>query len=116
MYSQRVTIHPRPEKIAEARALLLARVKTTQASGQRVALGELVVGRHAPEFSVTLLFDDLAAFEAQRKRNQADAKFQTFATKLAATVRKPVRIDLFETLVAMPGTERAARTARARKR
>jgi hypothetical protein len=116
MYSQRVTVYPRPEKIAEARALLLARVKTTQASGQRVALGELVVGRHAPEFQVTLLFDDLAAFEAQRKRNQADASFQTFVTKLAATLRKPVGQDLFEVHVAMPGTATAPKAARARKK
>jgi hypothetical protein len=116
MYSQRVTVHPRPDKIAEARALLLARVKTTQASGQRVAFGELVVGRHAPEFQVTLLFDDLAAFEAQRKRNQADASFRTFGTKLAATLRKPVGVDLFEIHVAMPGTGSAPKAARARKK
>ncbi len=63
MYQQRVTVRPNPEKVAEARALLVARAKATQASGQRVALGELVAGKHAPEFQVILLFDDLAAFE-----------------------------------------------------
>jgi hypothetical protein len=116
MYSQRVTVHPSPTKIAAARALILARVKTGQASGQRIAFGELVVGRHAPEFQITILFDDLAAFEAQRKRNQADASFRTFGTKLAATLRKPVGVDLFEVLVAMPGTEPAAKGGRARKK
>jgi hypothetical protein len=116
MYSQRVTVHPRPDKIAAARALILARVKAGQARGQRIAFGELVVGRHAPEFQITILFDDLAAFEAQRKRNQADAAFRTFGTKLAATLRKPVGIDLFEVLVAMPGTGPAAKAAPARKK
>jgi hypothetical protein len=115
MYSQRVTVHPSPGKIAAARALILARVKTGQARGQRIAFGELVVGRHAPEFQITILFDDLAAFEAQRKRNQADAGFRTFGTKLAATLRKPVGVDLFEVLVAMPGTE-PTKGGRARKK
>jgi hypothetical protein len=116
MYSQRVTIHPSPDKIAAARTLLLARVKTTRAAGARVAFGELVVGRHAPEFQITLLFDDLAGFEAQRKRNQADAGFQTFVTKLAATLRKPVGVDLFEVLVAMPGTDSSSKAGQARRK
>jgi len=116
MYMQRVTVHPSPDKIAPARVLLLARAKTNRAAGQRIALSELVVGGHAPEFQITILFDDLAAFEAQRKRNQADKSFQTFATKLAATLRKPARIDLFEVLVAMPGTDPASKAGRARKK
>ena len=48
LYSQRVTIHPNSDKINETRALLVQRVKTTQATGQQVALAELVAGRHAP--------------------------------------------------------------------
>ena len=115
MYAQRVTVHPSPDKIAAARTLLLARVKTGRASGQQIALGELVLGRRAPEFQVTILHSDLAAFEAQRKRNQADKGFQTFATKLAATLRKPVGQDLFEVLVAMPGTEPSAKARAGRK-
>ncbi len=91
-------------------------MKIGQSRGQRIAFGELVAGKHAPEFQITILFDDLAAFEAQRKRNQADAAFQTFGTKLAATLRKPIVIDLFEILVAMPGTEPAAKAARAGKK
>ncbi len=116
MYTQRVTIHPSSEKIAAVRTLLLARVKANRAAGQRIAFGELVAGRHAPEFQITILFDDLAAFEAQRKRNQADKSFQAFATKLAATLREPVLTELFEVLVAMPGTEPASKPARARKK
>ena len=50
MYQQRVTVRPNPEKVAEARALLVARAKATQASGQRVALGELVAGKHYRSF------------------------------------------------------------------
>ena len=120
MYQQRVTVRPSPDKVAEARALLVAQAKTTQARGQRVALGELVAGRHGPEFQVILLFDDLAAFEAMRKRNQADAAFQKFASKLASISREPVAIELFEVLVVMPGVESAspkrASAARAKRK
>ena len=120
MYQQRVTVRPNPEKVAEARALLVARAKATQAGGQRVALGELVAGKHGPEFQVILLFDDLAAFDALRKRNQADAAFQKFATKLASVSREPVAVELFEVLVVMPGLEspspRRARTGARAKR
>jgi len=116
MYQQRVTIHPSPDKIAAARALLLARVKGAQAGGQRIALGELAVGRHAPEFQIIILFDDIAAFEAQRKRNQADPTFQKFAAKLATMLREPVGIDLFEVLVIMPGTGPSPAAARGRRK
>jgi hypothetical protein len=116
VYLQRVTIHPNPGTIASARALLLARVKGARAGGQQIALGELVVGRHAPEFQINILFSDLAAFEAQRKRNQADATFQKFAAKLATMLRKPVGIDLFEMLVTMPGTEPSSTAGRARRK
>jgi len=116
VYQQRVTIHPNPDKIAAARALLSARVKTAQAAGQQIALGELIAGRHAPEFQVIILFKDLAAFEAQRKRNQADPTFQKFATKLAATLREPIGIDLFEVLAVMPGLESSPAAGRARRK
>ena len=116
MYSQRVTILPSSEKIADVRALLVQRVKTTQASGQQVALAELVAGRHAPEFTVTLLFSDLSAFEAMRKRNQSDVAFQKFAAKLASLVRKPVAIELFEIVVPMPGMGTPAVAVRAKRK
>jgi hypothetical protein len=107
VYQQRVTVRPHPEKIAEARALLVARAKATQAAGQRIALGELVAGQHGPEFQVILLFDDLAAFEAARRRNQADTTFQKFTAKLASVLREPAAVELFEVLVVMPGVESA---------
>jgi hypothetical protein len=108
MFSQRVTIHPSPDKIAAARTLLQARVTAGQAAGQQIALSELIAGKQAPEFQVIVLYPDLAAFEAQRKRNAADKSFVAFATKLAATLRAPVITELFEVLVAMPGTGPAA--------
>ena len=108
MYQQRVTIRPNADKIAEARALLVARVKATQAAGGQAALGEIVAGKHAAEFQVILLFKDLAALDAMRKRNQADKSFQTFATRLASISREPAAIEIFEILVAMPGTDTSA--------
>ena len=68
-----------------------------------------------------LLFDDLAAFDDLRKRNQADATFQKFATKLASISREPVAVELFEVLVVMPGfslpsPRRAGAGARAKRK
>ena len=102
MYMQRVSIYPDPQKVAEVRSMLVERAKARQAAGMRLALSELVAGGHAPQFTVSLLFDDLAAFEASRKRDQADADFQKFIGKLASSIRKPSAFDLMEVLVQMP--------------
>jgi quinol monooxygenase YgiN len=102
MYMQRVSIYPDPEKVAEVRALLTERAKARQSSGTRVALSELVAGSHAPQFTVSTLFDDLAAFEALRKRDQSDADFQKFVAKIGSLIRKPAAFDLMEVLVPMP--------------
>ncbi|HYM16035.1 MAG TPA: hypothetical protein VEZ14_10790 [Dehalococcoidia bacterium] len=103
MYMQRISIYPTPEKVGEARALLVERAKLRQEAGLRLALSELVAGAHAPQFTVSVLFNDLAAFEASRKRDQADADFQKFVAKLASLVRKPMGFDLMEVLAPMPG-------------
>ena len=102
VYMQRVSIYPDPEKIADVRSMLVERVKIRQGAGIRVALSELVAGSDTPQFTVSLLFDDLAAFEAQRKRDQADGDFQKFVGKLASLVRKPIAFDLLEVLAQMP--------------
>ena len=100
MYAQRVTIYPRPESIREVRELLVERVKARQAAGIRVGLSELVAGSHTPQFTVASRFDDLAAFEASRKRDQSDADFQKFVAKLTSLLREPTAFDLLEVLVA----------------
>jgi hypothetical protein len=102
VYMQRITIYPNPEKVGEVRALLVERAKLRQGAGMRLALNELVAGGHAPQFTVSLLFDDLAAFEASRKRDQSDADFQKFVGKLSSMIRKPNAFDLMETLLPMP--------------
>lgn len=115
MYSQRVTIRPNADQVASVRALLTQRVKATQAAGQQAALAELIAGRHTPEFTVTLLFSDVSAFEAARKRNQSDAAFQKFATKLASMSRKPASIELLEVLMPMPAAKAAPAARRKSK-
>jgi quinol monooxygenase YgiN len=102
MYMQRVSLYPQPEKVAEVRALLVERVKARQSSGIRVALAELIAGSDTPQFTVSTLFEDLAAFEAFRKRDQSDADFQKFVAKIASLIRKPAVFDLMEVLVPMP--------------
>jgi hypothetical protein len=102
MYMQRVSIYPNPTNIVEVRTLLIERAKARQASGTRVALSELVAGSNTPQFIVSTLFEDLAAFEALRKRDQADADFQKFVAKIGSLIRKPAGFDLMEVLVPMP--------------
>ncbi len=102
MYMQRISIYPDPEKIADVRSLLLERAKARQGAGIRLALSELVAGSDTPQFTVSTLFDDLAAFEAQRKRDQSDGDFQKFVGKIASLIRKPTAFDLMEVLVQMP--------------
>jgi hypothetical protein len=102
MYMQRVTIYPDPQKVADVRSLLIERAKLRQSAGMRLALTEMVAGGHGPQFTVNLLFEDLAAFEASRKRDQADADFQKFVGKLTSMIRKPNAFDLMEVVVPMP--------------
>ena len=102
MYMQRISIYPDPEKVGEVRAMLVERAKLRQGAGMRIALNELVAGAHAPQYTVSMLFDDLAAFEASRKRDQSDADFQKFVAKLSSLIRKPTGFDLMETLLPMP--------------
>ena len=102
MYMQRISIYPDPEKIAEVRTMLIERAKARQSSGTRVALSELVAGSDTPQFTVSTIFDDLAAFEAFRKRDQADVEFQKFVAKISSLIRKPTDFDLLELLVPMP--------------
>ncbi len=103
MYMQRITIFANPEKVGELRALLIERAKARQAAGMRLALTEMVAGGHGPQFTVNVLFNDLAAFEEARKRDQADGDFQKFVGKLTSLIRKPNNFDLLEVIVPMPG-------------
>ncbi len=101
MYMQRISIYPRSDKVGEARALLQERVKTRQSEGLRAALSELAVGGDGPRFVIALMFNDLAAFEDLRRRNQADASFQAFFAKITSLERKPAEVELFEVVVPM---------------
>ena len=101
MYMQRVTIYPIPDNIAEVRTLLVERAKARQAAGMQLALSELVAGNDAPQFTVAVRFDDLAAFEASRKRDQSDADFQKFVARLTSLLRRSNAFDLAEVLVPM---------------
>lgn len=102
MYMQRVSIYPNPDKVPDVRAMVTERVKARQAGELRVALSELVAGADAPQFTVSILWNDLAAFESGRKSDQADGDFQKFVGKLTTLIRKPNDFDILEVLVPMP--------------
>ena len=82
--------------------MLIERAKARQAAGVRVAISEVVAGSHTPQFTVSTLVEDLAAFEALRKRDQADVDFQKFVAKIGSLIRQPAGFDLMEVLVQMP--------------
>jgi len=102
MYMHRISIYPNADKVPEVRAMVTERVKARQSGGLRVALAELVAGTDAPQFTVSVLWNDLAAFEARRKSDQADADFQKFVAKLSTSIRRPSDIDILEVLLPMP--------------
>ncbi len=102
MYMQRVSIYPRSDKVAEARTLLQERARARQTAGIRIALAELAAGAGGPLFTISILFDNLAAFEELRRRNQSDTDFQSFVAKLTSLERKPGEVELFEVVVPMP--------------
>ena len=101
-YVQRALNYPAQGKGPELRALLEERVKGVQSSGQPASLSASVYGSDGPIFITALSFQDLAALESYRRRNQADPRFQAFGVKLNPLVRQVTRVELFEALIAMP--------------
>lgn len=105
MYTQRVTYYPAVGKGPELRALLEERVKHVQSAGAEVALGVRMFGGPAGNpYIVNLRFQDLAAVEAYRRRNQADPAFAAYNAKVATTLSCAAEIELYETVIPNPAT------------
>ena len=102
MYMHRVCIYPKPENIDDVRTMFVERIKSRQAQGARAEFTELVSGSKTPQFAVSTLYEDMAAFEAAQQMYQSDAGAQSFLAKLGLLIREPLANDLLEVLLPMP--------------
>ena len=102
MIVQRTRIAPALGKGAAVEAELVQAVKNGQAKGRRVALGRRILSSEGPAFVVTLLADDVAALDAVRRENQADAEFQARGARLAPLLAGPIRQIVLESIITAP--------------
>lgn len=101
MITIRARIYPQLDKVAEARDFMMEWIKQGQANGRKVALAQRIYTSEGPMLMVPRQYADLAAADAQRKENQADAAWMERANTLATLVREPIRQSIEETLVPM---------------
>jgi hypothetical protein len=99
VFIQRTRIVPALGKAAVVEAELVQAVKNGQAKGRRVALGRRVFSSEGAAFVVTLLADDLAALDAVRRENAADAEFQARGARLAPNLGDAIKQVVLEGIV-----------------
>jgi quinol monooxygenase YgiN len=102
MYIHRVSIYPKPEKVEEVRTLFVERIKRRQTEGARAEFVELVFGDNSPQFTVSTLYEDMAAFEVAQQGYRSDPGAQNFLAKIEPLIREPLAGDLLEVLMPMP--------------
>jgi hypothetical protein len=94
-----VRIYPTLGKEAEVRAFLTDWVKHAQEQGERAALLQRIYSSEGSMLAVLRQYDDLAAADARRQRNQEDADWQARVATLNTLIREPLRQVLAETIV-----------------
>lgn len=105
MYVQRESSYPAPGKGAELRACLEERVKAAHAKGRAASLAvQLFAGAAGAGYVRNIRFQDLAAYDATRRQNQADPAFQALTQKITPLLSRPNAIELFEVLIPFPAT------------
>jgi len=103
MFVQRLVFAPALGKFPDLRALLTERVKQRQAEGVDAALAVAI--DPTPDgawFAMNIRHADLAALEAFRDRNAADAGFQAWNAKLVPLLGRNPAGDISETLSVPP--------------
>ncbi|MFN8634765.1 MAG: hypothetical protein U0893_12990 [Chloroflexota bacterium] len=95
----RVRIYPTLGKEAETRAFMTEWVKAAQAQGEKVGLAARVYSSEGSMLMVPRRFADLAAADARRRENLADAEWQGRIAKLGTLTREPFRQSIEETVV-----------------
>jgi len=98
-FVQRVSFHPSIGRGRDVRALLEEQVRTRQAAGIALMLGERVYGADDAGYLLWISVDRMADIQALRDRNSSDANFIAFQAKLAPLLASEPRMTLAEMLV-----------------
>jgi len=101
MITARVRIYPKLDKVVEVRDFMIGWVKLAQEQGENLALAQRIYSSEGPALIVPRRFDDLAAADARRRANLADADWQARLATLGGMLREPVRQTLEESLVGL---------------
>ena len=104
MITVRTRIFPALDRVAEAREFLTQWAKAAQANGQNLALTQRIYSSEGPVLVVARRYEDLAAADANRRANLADADWQQRLGTLNSMVRSPILQNLEETIVAVVPT------------
>ena len=94
-----VRIYPTLGKEAEVRAFITDWVKHAQEQGERAALLQRIYSSEGSMLAVLRQYDDLAAADARRRDNLADADWQARVARLNTLIRGPLQQALAESIV-----------------
>ena len=102
MFIHRVRGFPAPGKVPEFRATLEEWVKKRQGQGIDTSLARQLFAPDGATFVVTTRFHDLAEYENQTRKMEADPAYQALIAKLASLTRAMAKMELMEVLVPFP--------------
>ena len=102
MFIHRVRGFPAPGKVPEFRATLEEWVKKRQGQGIETSLARQLFAPDGATFVVTTRFHDLAEYENQTQKMEADPAYQALVAKLAPLTRATAKMELMEVLVPFP--------------
>ena len=94
-----VRISPTLGKEAEVRALMTDWVKHAQEQGERVGLLQRIYSSEGSMLAALRRYDDMAAADARRRENAADADWQARVSKLNLMIRQPLQQDIAEPII-----------------
>jgi hypothetical protein len=102
MFIHRVRGFPASGKVPEFRATLEEWVKKRQGQGIDTSLARQLFAPDGATFVVTTRFRDLAEYENQTRKMEADPAYQALVAKLANMTRAMAKMELMEVLVPFP--------------
>ncbi len=103
MFIQRVVLTAAIGKSPQLQAVLEERARQLQAKGQRLGLNRTLVG-DGPQFVVTAIHENLAAFQARLQENQQDSTIQPFMDRLSPLLGERAQSSLLEVIIQPPET------------
>jgi hypothetical protein len=102
MFIHRVRGFPSPGKVSEYRATLEEWVKKRQGQGINTSLARQLFAPDGATLVVTTRFHDLAEYENQTRKMEADPAYHALVAKLAPLSRAMSQFELMEVLVPFP--------------